>query len=296
MEEGNNIGGLVSKITNLIKSNTNKEKETKKNIGSKRYNIKISTDDKDLDNMDDNLGEEEEEEEEEEKKEDTKKEDPKEDNKNEDIKKEEEEKEKEEIRKKELGQIQDIVKEIMDNNDKENENEDNIVNSNDNSVPINYSPEDLFDEETACCHIMLKKGNDININDFIITPILFMEKQKNILYKMGMMNQIKYEPKEYLFFFDEHFLYFAKDEINFEEMDEDTRRISKVVSLFDIKDFETENDGDKFLIRLLVQKEEKKEKEVSFYVESDCFSGFMKDFNLKLSIYGIDFFSHKKIC
>ena len=77
---------------------------------------------------------------------------------------------------------------------------------------------------------MLKKGNDININDYTIFPILFMEytifpilfmeKQKNLFYKIGMINTPSYEQKKYLFFFDEHYLYFAKDEIIPEEMDE----------------------------------------------------------------------------
>ena len=144
---------------------------------------------------------------------------------------------------------------------------------------------------------MLKKGNDININDYIIFPILFMEKQKNIFYKMRMMNNPIYEPKNYLFFFDKYYLYFVKDEIIVEEMDEETRRISKIISLFDIKDFSTDNDNEnneKFLIKLLIKKEDSKEKEINFYIEEKYFAGFIKNFNLKLSIYGIDFFSNKK--
>ena len=136
----------------------------------------------------------------------------------------------------------------------------NINSENDNKT--------FFYDETTSCHIMLKKGNDININDYIVFPILFMEKQKNILYKMRMMNNPAYEPKNYLFFFDEHYLYFAKDEIKVEEMDEETRRISKIISLFDIKDFSADNDNEnreKFLIKILVKKEDK-EKEINFYI------------------------------
>ena len=80
-------------------------------------------------------------------------------------------------------------------------------------------------------------------------------------------------------------------------MDEETRRISKIISLFDIKDFSADNDDEnkeKFLIKLLVNKEEDKEKEINFFIEEKYFSGFIKNFNLKLSIYGIDFFSNKK--
>ena len=150
----------------------------------------------------------------------------------------------------------------------------------------------FYYNENASCHIMLKKGNEININDYITIPILFMEKRKNIFYKMGMKNEPSYEPTKYLFFFDEHYIYFAKDEIILDEMDEETRRITKIVSLFDIKDFSSENDNEKFLIKFLIIKEDK-EKEISFYIEQKYFSGFMKNFNLKLSIYGIDFFSYK---
>ena len=99
--------------------------------------------------------------------------------------------------------------------------------------------------------------------------------------------------KNIYFFFDEHYLYFAKDEILVEEMDEETRRISKIISLFDIKDFSSDHDNDKFLIKLLVKKENNKEKEIQFYIEQNYFTGFIKNFNLKLSIYGIDFFSDK---
>ena len=49
----------------------------------------------------------------------------------------------------------------------------------------------------------------------------------------------------------------------------------------------------KFLIKILVKKEDK-EKEINFYIEEKYFAGFIKNFNLKLSIYGIDFFSNKK--
>ena len=168
-----------------------------------------------------------------------------------------------------------------------------------NSFPVsenniqNGGSTTFYYNENASCHIMLKKGNEININDYITIPILFMEKRKNIFYKMGMKNEPSYEPAKYLFFFDEHYIYFAKDEIILDEMDEETRRITKIVSLFDIKDFSTENDNEKFLIKFLIIKEDNKEKEISFYIEQKYFSGFMKNFNLKLSIYGIDFFSYK---
>ena len=168
-----------------------------------------------------------------------------------------------------------------------------------NSFPVsenniqNGGSTTFYYNENASCHIMLKKGNEININEYITIPILFMEKRKNIFYKMGMKNEPSYEPTKYLFFFDEHYIYFAKDEIILDEMDEETRRITKIVSLFDIKDFSTENDNEKFLIKFLIIKEDNKEKEISFYIEQKYFSGFMKNFNLKLSIYGIDFFSYK---
>ena len=133
---------------------------------------------------------------------------------------------------------------------------------------------------------MLKKGNDININDYTIFPILFMEKQKNLFYKIGMINTPSYEQKNYIFFFDEHYLYFAKDEIIPEEMDENKRRITKIVSLFDIKDFSSDHNDNKFIIKLTVKKEMKEAKIINFYIEQKYFAGFIKNFNLKLSIYG----------
>ena len=322
MEENNNIFGFVSKIGSLIINSKNKEKDSKKKGQEKKYNIKISTDvDEDLDNIDNQSDEEEEEEEEDEKK-DEKKEDKKElinkeelnTNQNESIS------EKEKIKNivKEIMNYNDLNNNILDNEDEKEDkinNEDNNINNNkaennnnnkytcppilNNSFPVadnssqTNSSSFIYDETTSC-HIMLKKGNDININEYIIFPILFMEKQKNIFYKIGMMNNPKFEQKKYLFFFDEHYLYFLKDEIFVEEMDEETRRITKIISLFDIKDFSTEHENEKFLIKLIIKKEYGKEKEITFYIEDKFFTGFIKNFNLKLSIYGIDFFSNKK--
>ena len=318
MEE-NNFFGFVSKIGSLI--GNNKPKEIKKpKVVEKKYNIKISSeveDEKEMDNIDKPMDINEEEEEEEE--------DDEENKETEEEKKEREEKEK--IEKEEKDKIQNLVLDILNDNDnKKNEenskldlneniiNEDNDnnlnninnedINSNknkncpqilNNSFPvINNNINDAFIyDETSSCHLMLKKGNDININDFIIFPILFMEKEKNLFYKIGMTNTPSYEKKKYIFFFDEHYLYFAKDEIIPEEMDDDTRRITKIVSLFDIKDFTNDHINEQFFIKLTIQKELKPEKIISFYIEENNFPGFIKNFNLKLSIYGIDFFSDK---
>ena len=332
MDENNNFFGFVSKIGSLINNSKTKEKDRKKNNkgSAKKYNIKISTDDEqtieNIDNQDDEE-EEEEEDEKEEKKQEDKIEEKKEENKN--IEESEKEKEK----------IQTIVKEIMDNNDKDkgnindeaeddddkeednnninniNNDKNNIINNKEeiknynniycppilnNSFPVinngnveNGAVTFVYDDTTSC-HIMLKKGNDFNINEYTVIPILFLEKQKNLFYNLGMTNIPSYEPVKYLFFFDEHYLYFAKDEIIFLETDEETRRINKIVSLYDIKDFTTDNENDYFIIKLIVKKDEFREKVVSFYIEQKYFSGFMKNFNLKLSIYGIDFFSNKK--
>ena len=340
MDENNNFFGLVSKIGSLINNNKNKDKDIKKKGHEKKYNIKISTDDEDLDNIDNDFDEESEEEEEEEKLDEGNKDNKTKENDNSTNDEINSEKEK----------IKNMVQEIMNNNDNNKNNEEdekedekeeekveeeieeednninninntnninNINNTDDNnektinnkkpiclpilnnSFPVsenniqNGGSTTFYYNENASCHIMLKKGNEININEYITIPILFMEKRKNIFYKMGMKNEPSYEPAKYLFFFDEHYIYFAKDEIILDEMDEETRRITKIVSLFDIKDFSTENDNEKFLIKFLIIKEDNKEKEISFYIEQKYFSGFMKNFNLKLSIYGIDFFSYK---
>ena len=315
MEE-NNFFDFVSKIGSLIGNNI--PKETKKpKVVEKKFNIKISSeveDEKEQDNIDnmDIINDDEEEEEEEDE----------EDNKEtEEEKKKREEKEKKE--KEEKEKIQNLFSDILNDNDTQkkeedsnedlndniiNEDNDNNINNNNgnnnncpqilnNAFPVSNNNNGINDafmyDETSSCHLMLKKGNDININDFIVFPIIFMEKQKNIFYKIGMTNTPNYEQKKYLFFFDEHYLYFAKDEILSEEMDDNTRRIAKIVSLFDIKDFSNDHINEQFIIKLTIQKEFKKEKIISFYIEENSFPGFIKNFNLKLSIYGIDFFTDK---
>ena len=323
MEE-NNFFGFVSKIGSLI--GNNKPKETKKpKVVEKKYNIKISSeveDEKEMDNIDKPMDINEEEEEEEE--------DDEEDNKEteEEKKKREEKKKIEKIEKEEKDKNQNLVLDILNDNDNQKSEEnskkdlnENIINEdNDNNInninneeinsnnkkfpqiinnafPVINNNNDINDafiyDETSSCHLMLKKGNDININDYIIFPILFMEKQKNLFYKIGMTNTPSYEQKKYILFFDEHYLYFAKDEIIPEEMDDDIRRITKIVSLFDIKDFSNDHFNEQFFIKLTIQKELKPEKIISFYIEENNFPGFIKNFNLKLSIYGIDFFTDK---
>jgi hypothetical protein len=324
MEE-NNFFGFVSKIGSLISNN--KPKETKKiKPAEKKYNIKISTDmedEKEIDNID-NPDEDEDEEEEEEDDEDTK--EPEEKKKKKEGKEQIEKEEKNKIQNlvldilkdndnkdKEDNTQNDIDEEKIDDDNENNINSDeninNINNDNknfnkseypqilNNAFPVSNDNNKIngafFYDETSSCHIMLKKGNDININDYTIFPILFMEKQKNLFYKMGMINTPSYEQKNYILFFDEHYLYFAKDEIILEEMDENMRRITKIVSLFDIKDFTNDHNNEQFIIKLTIKKEMKDEKIISFYIDQKYFAGFIKNFNLKLSIYGIDFFTDK---
>jgi len=320
--EDNNFFGFVSKIGSLITNNKPKENKKIKPI-QKKYNIKISTEveyEKEIDNIDNQDDEEEEEEDDEDKKETEEEKKIREEK--EKIEKEEKNKIqnmvldilKDSDKKNEEKNIKDYSNEekiINDDNENNINNIDNInneqeinkdeINSNENNIPKivnnsfpfsnNNNVNDAFVyDEYSSCHIMLKKGNDININDYTIFPILFMEKQKNLFYKIGMINTPSYEQKKYLFFFDEHYLYFAKDEIIPEEMDEYKRRITKIVSLFDIKDFSNDHNGDQFIIKLTVKKEMKEEKIIHFYIDQKYFAGFIKNFNLKLSIYGIDFF------
>ena len=320
--EDNNFFGFVSKIGSLITNNKPKENKKIKPI-QKKYNIKISTEvenEKEIDNIDNQDDEEEEEEDDEDKKETEEEKKIREEK--EKIEKEEKNKIqnmvldilKDSDKKNEEKNIKDYSNEEKINEDNENNinnNIDNInneqeinkdeINSNENNIPKivnnsfpfsnNNNVNDAFVyDEYSSCHIMLKKGNDININDYTIFPILFMEKQKNLFYKIGMINTPSYEQKKYLFFFDEHYLYFAKDEIIPEEMYEYKRRITKIVSLFDIKDFSNDHNGDQFIIKLTVKKEMKEEKIIHFYIDQKYFAGFIKNFNLKLSIYGIDFF------
>ena len=319
--EDNNFFGFVSKIGSFISNNKPKENKKPKPT-EKKYNIKISTDveeDNEFDNIDNPDDEEEEEEDEEETKEteeEKKKREVKEKTEKEeknkiqnivlDIMKNNDNKEKEEIEnddndEEKLDEDDENNINNIKNNNPENQNKNNINNSDNNNYPkiFNNSFPIINDDgingafvydETSSCHIMLKKGNDININDYTTFPIIFLEKQKNLFYKIGMTNSTSYQQKKYIFFFDEHYLYFAKDEIITAEMDENTRRISKIVSLFDIKDFTNDHNEEQFIIKLTIKKEMKEEKIISFYIEQKYYAGFIKNFNLKLSIYGIDFF------
>ena len=278
----NKIGSLININNNSDtdgnnqNSNNNKSKNKRNlpslNVGEKVYNIKMSEDTKEetLNIKTNDMGEEEEEE-------------------------EEYEEDEKEIDKKEGPHKNNLNKEnnnnILNNNNNKNEKKNIIYSSN------KVLPEFDYDGYYSS-HLMLKKGNDFYINDFEIIPVILLEKQKNIFYKLKMFSKVIKEPKDYLLFLDEHFLYFAKDELIEEEFedfkDEYKRRISKIVSLYDLCDisFEKSNSG-RYMIKLEIKNSKGVMKMMEFSVIDYFFNIFMKKINIKLSLYGIDFFSNK---
>ena len=284
----NDFFSFVNKIGSLMKinsssdteqntenSNSNRSKNRHNrpsfSEGEKVYNIKMSEDTKEetLNIKTSDMGEEEEEEE------------------------EYEEDEKEED-KKEITQKNNLNKENNNNNiSTKNKNEKKNIIYSSNKVLPEFDYDGYYSS-----HLMLKKGNDFYINDFEIIPVILLEKQKNFLYKLKMVTKLVKEPKDYLLFLDEYYLYFAKDELIEEEFegykDEYKRRINKVISLYDLCDISFEkNNGGRYMIKLEIKNSKGIIKPVEFSVIDYFFDIFMKKINIKLSLYGIDFFSHK---
>ena len=286
----NDFFSFVNKIGSLMKinsnsddddniQNTNNKSKNKRNVpsfndGEKVYNIKMSEDTKEetLNIKASDMDEEEEEE-------------------------GEYEEDEKDVHKKEGIQKNNLNKENNKNSD------NNTISSNNENKNINTTSSNKilpqFDyEEYFSSHLLLKKGNDFYINDFEIIPVILLEKQKSFLYKIKMVSKTIKEPKDYLLFLDEYFLYFAKDELVEEEFegyrDEYKRRINKVVSLYDLCDisFEKRNGG-RYMIKLEIKNSKGVLKTIEFSVIEHFFNIFMKKINIKLSLYGIDFFSNK---
>ena len=141
-------------------------------------------------------------------------------------------------------------------------------------------------DNNKICHYFLKKGTDININEYDYFPIQKVKKQGNILSKLninikigGIFKNKKKTVKftDYYLFIDEYFIYFCKDIIVFTS-DQDKRRIGSAVSLFNVTNIICQRENDMFKIQLEL-KLRKASKSKEFYVSLDDYKDLMAQFN-----------------
>ena len=149
-------------------------------------------------------------------------------------------------------------------------------------------------DNNKICHYFLKKGINVNINEYDSFPIQKVKNQNNnILSKLNLnininININKFNPfkskkknvkyTDYYLFIDELFIYFLKDEILFES-DHNKRRIGSVVSFFNIASIKSEkvdNTLFKIIIEIKFRNGIKKVKE--FYIDPEYFRDLMSIF------------------
>lgn len=147
-------------------------------------------------------------------------------------------------------------------------------------------------DDNKICHYFLKKGINVNINEYDSFPIQKVKKQNNnILIKLNLninININKFNPfkskkkvvkyTDYYLFIDECFIYFLKDEILFES-DHNKRRIGSVVPFFNITSIKSEkvdNTLFKIILEIKIRNDIKKVKE--FYIDPEYFRDLMSIF------------------
>ena len=100
----------------------------------------------------------------------------------------------------------------------------------------------------------------------------------------------QYSPVNYLLFFEEHFIYFAKD-IEVDKTNKDLRKVGNKYSLYMIinlnaKQIDDENNN---LIKLQIYDEKNNNsKEKEFIISNDYFKSFINKLQTLFKLFGID--------
>ena len=166
-------------------------------------------------------------------------------------------------------------------------------------------------DNNKICHFFLKKGTDININEYEIYPIQKVKKQGGVLskfnlnIKIGGINKInnlfKNKKKnvkytDYFLFIDEYFIYFCKDVVIFTS-DQDKRRIGSAVSFYNINKIVTEQEEDNNLFKIKLDikfRNETHNKSKEFFIEIEHYTDLMIQINNVIKEYDINCNVEKK--
>ena len=166
-------------------------------------------------------------------------------------------------------------------------NSENNINNNEKSDFI--EEEEIKEEDiNEACHLYLKKGNDFNYKEIYCIPITQIKnpKKKSILQKMNLFKKSKTEIINYKIFFEENFIYFAKD-IIINKKDDALRRIYKTFNIRNISNYignkETESNKYKITFDVINKKFLKKRKE--YYIEEEYFKEFNDEMIRRLKLY-----------
>ena len=259
-------------------------------IGQKKLmNIQLSEDDKDIYNLNDD--EEEEEEEEEEEIENKKITDNNNDN-NDNNNKIENKKiiDDKKIEKKEEPELE----EICTSKKKDNEEIDTQISTRSNNIPVyiyntGISYEENIEIKNSYCHRIRRKGSYFSLKEVNCFSIQKIKKVNNFFTKIGFKDT-QYSPVNYLLFFEEHFIYFAKD-IEVDKTNKDLRKVGNKYSLYMIinlnaKQIDEETNN---LIKLFIYDEKNNNaKEKEFIISNVYFKSFINKLQSLFKLFGID--------
>ena len=167
------------------------------------------------------------------------------------------------------------TKEIKNKEIKENEN-------------INIEEEDIIKNINEVCHLYLKKGNDFNSKEIYCIPITQIKnrKKKSVLQKMNVFKKVKNEVINFKIFFEENFIYFAKD-IIIDKKNKDSRRICKIYNIRNIINYSSNKEigSNKYKIEIDILNKKFIKKSKEYFVEETYYKDFNDIMNKKLKLY-----------
>ena len=177
-----------------------------------------------------------------------------------------------------------IINNIKEKDKKEtNENKNNIINKENNEHNINR--ENILNNNSETCHLYLKKGNDFNSNEIYCIPVSRNKKKKSVFQKIGLFKKPKYDLVNYKIFFDESFIYLAKD-IIIDKMNISKRRINNVLKIKNIINYSYTKDNNKYIVTIEIKNKNDIKKNKEFFIEEKYFASFNEEINKGLKLYG----------
>ena len=161
----------------------------------------------------------------------------------------------------------------------------------------NIKKENIIENINEVCHLYLKAGNDFNSKEIYCIPITQIKnrKKKSIFQKMNVFKKVKNEVINFKIFFEENFIYFAKD-IIVDKKNKDLRRISKVYNIRNISNYISNKDleSNKYKIEIEIMNKKLVTKSKEYFIEEEYYKEFNDEMNKKLKLYSNLDISHKK--
>ena len=161
----------------------------------------------------------------------------------------------------------------------------------------NIKKENIIENINEVCHLYLKAGNDFNSKEIYCIPITQIKnrKKKSIFQKMNVFKKVKNEVINFKIFFEENFIYFAKD-IIVDKKNKDLRRISKVYNIRNISNYISNKDleSNKYKIEYEIMNKKLVTKSKEYFIEEEYYKEFNDEMNKKLKLFSYSDKNHNK--